>query len=58
MYKIAFVSGDTFNISPILRKTIEDINSQGGTIVHILQSQSTHPAGTTILTVTIIYTTK
>lgn len=56
MYKIAFVSGDTFNISSVLRQTIEDINRQGGTIVHILQSQSTTPTGTTILTVTIIYT--
>jgi len=56
MYKIAYVSGDTFNISSVLRQTIEDINTQGGKIVHVLQSQSSHPGGATILTVTIIYT--
>lgn len=56
MYKVAFVSGDTFNLSSVLRQTIEDINQRGGTIVHILQSQSSHPAGATIVTITIIYT--
>lgn len=56
MYKIAYVSGDAFNLSPVLRQTIEDINKNGGTIVHILQSQSSHPQGATIVTVTIIYT--
>ena len=40
------------------KQTIEDINKQGGTIVHILQTQSSNTYGNTILTVTIIYTIK
>lgn len=56
MYKIAYVTGDAFNISPVLKQTIEDINANGGTIVHTLQSQSSNPYGSTIVTVTIIYT--
>lgn len=58
MYKFAYVSGDVFSISSSLKQTIEDINKQGGTIVHILQTQSSNTYGNTILTVTIIYTVK
>ena len=56
MYKLAYVSGNNVDIASALRQTIEDINHKGGTIVQIVQSQSTHPGGFTIVTVTIIYT--
>lgn len=55
MYKLAYVSGSNQDIGPILRQTIDDINKSGGTIVHIVQSQSTTQSGYTMVTVTIIY---
>lgn len=57
MYKIAYVTGPNGDISTILKRTIEDINLAGGRIEHIVQSQSTGPAGFTNVTVTIVYST-
>ncbi len=56
MYKLAYVSGNSFDLSSILKRTIEDINVVGGKIVQIVQSQSSNPGGFTIVTITIIYT--
>jgi hypothetical protein len=58
MYKVAYVSGNTFDISSTLRQTIEGINQVNGEIVQIVQSQSSHQSGHTIITITIIYTTR
>jgi hypothetical protein len=56
MYKLAYVSGNNQDISSTLRQTINSINDSNGTIVQMVQSQSTSPGGYTIVTVTIIYT--
>ena len=56
MYKIAYVSGNNQDIASALKSQIDDINRIGGTIVHMVQSQSTSPNGFTNVTVTIIYT--
>ena len=56
MYKTAIISGDISNISPILKQTIENINFNRGTIVEMVQSQSTGTGGWTIITITILYT--
>lgn len=58
MYKTAIISGDISNISPILNRTIESINAQGGTINNIIQSQSTSSGGFVIITITILYSIK
>jgi hypothetical protein len=55
-YKVAYITGDSNNISFTLESTIQNINSRQGEIKEIVQSQSTHPGGTTIVTITIIYT--
>lgn len=57
MYKVAYVSGNNHDISLSLRQTIESINQANGKIVNIVQSQSNHQSGYTIVTITIIYTT-
>jgi len=57
MYKVAYVSGNNIDISSALKRTVEDINLSRGTIVNIVQSQSTSQSGFTIITITIIYTT-
>lgn len=57
MYKIAYVTGNNMDIASSLRQTIEGINLINGKIVQIVQSQSSHQSGFTIVTVTIIYTT-
>jgi hypothetical protein len=56
MYKVAYVSGSDISIA--LRETIESINRARGHIVHMVQSQSNHQSGFTIVTVTIVYITK
>ncbi len=57
MYKLAYISGNSYDLAGTLRNTIEDINRSGGKIEQIVQSQSTSTSGFTIVTVTIIYTT-
>lgn len=57
MYKVAYVSGNNHDIALSLRQTIDSINQANGKIVHIIQSQSNHQSGYTIVTITIIYTT-
>lgn len=54
MYKVAFVFGVPQNISMTLNQTIEDINRNNGTIMHIVQSQS-QGSSYAIVTITIIY---
>lgn len=56
MYKLAYVTGNNHDIASTLRQTIGSINASNGTIVQIVQSQSTSPGGFTIVTITIIYT--
>ena len=55
MYKLAYVSGSSQDISIHLRRNLEEINGIGGKIEHMMQSQSTTPHGTIVVTVTIIY---
>ncbi len=55
MYKVAYVSGNNVDISTSLRQTIDSINQAKGQIVQIVQSQSSHQSGHTIVTITIIY---
>lgn len=55
MYKVAYVSGNNVDIASSLRQTIEGINQANGQIVQIVQSQSSHQSGHTIVTITIIY---
>ena len=58
MYKVAYVTGYSNDIGLSLRQTISSINQANGKIVHIVQSQSNHQSGYTIVTITIIYTTQ
>lgn len=55
MYKVAYVSGNSVDVSGALRQTVEGINQISGHIVNIVQSQSSSPSGLTIVTITIIY---
>ena len=55
MYNISYVTGNNADIGSALKLTIDNINKSGGTIVHLVQSQSTSPSGFTNVTVTIIY---
>lgn len=55
MYKVAYVSGNSVDVSSALRQTVEGINLVSGKIVNIVQSQSSSPSGLTIVTITIIY---
>jgi hypothetical protein len=56
MYKVTYVSGPNLEIGNLLRSMISEINSSGGRIIHVMQSQSSTSAAV-VVTVTIIYTT-
>lgn len=56
MYKFAYVTGQSHDVGSALKQTIDDINKSRGQIVEIVQSQSSHPGGYTMVTITIIYT--
>jgi hypothetical protein len=58
MYKYSFLSGNSENISSSLSSAINQINALRGTIVQIIQSQSTGQSGMTMVSITIIYTIK
>ncbi|MDN3673471.1 hypothetical protein QWY99_10440 [Flavobacterium branchiarum] len=54
-YKVAYISGESSKVSFSLEQTIENINNRNGEIKEIVQSQSMSSTGTTIVTITIIY---
>ncbi len=56
-YSVITFSSSTVDLSTAMYNAINAINQRLGTIEHILQSQSTHTTGTTIVTVTIVYKT-